>query len=49
MPALAGVHQLGECRHRAGGDRSRGVDVTLTREIVAQALRTVRLPGRFQS
>ncbi len=47
MPAVAGLHQLGNAA-TALAAIAVGVDVTLTREIVAQAMRTVQLPGRFQ-
>jgi len=46
MPALSGVHQLGNAATALAAVRS--LDVALTHAAVAQALESVRIPGRFQ-
>jgi len=47
MPSLAGVHQLGNAATALAAITA-GVDVNLTHASVSQALRSVRLAGRFQ-
>jgi dihydrofolate synthase/folylpolyglutamate synthase len=47
MPSLAGVHQLGNAATALAAITA-GVDVHLTHASVSQALRSVRLAGRFQ-
>ena len=47
MPSLAGVHQLGNAATALAAITA-GVDVNLTHGSVSQALRSVRLAGRFQ-
>jgi len=47
MPSLAGVHQLANAATALAAITA-GVDVNLTHACVSQALRSVRLAGRFQ-
>jgi dihydrofolate synthase/folylpolyglutamate synthase len=47
VPSLTGVHQLGNAATALAAITA-GVDVSLTQKSVSQALRSVRLAGRFQ-
>jgi len=48
LPALPGAHQLGNAATALAAIAAGGFDVRLSHEIVSEALRDVRIAGRFQ-